>query len=319
MFFSVNSLRARHAKALAMCLFCCTLFSTSPFAYAQTFDTLCDKTPSSCLALLNTAQSKHDVGSESWWELEATRLTWLFEFHQEDELYAALRPWINSTDVPSFYEPLISKLLGKWLVIRGRNDEAAQSFELALEGYAKQYEAKPAQQTALEVLNLLVALNRLAQAEAFVAELVEYEYSDAAFYREVFAELGHIAYRTDNHEKHVEYRLASLEWAKQLDDKQQIGVAFNNYGVALRNIGKIAQAKEAFIKGLSLATSASDAVRISILHLRLAEISHMQNDIAGAREWLSKADLNHLPASEFKRLRELSTRVNATSMTQESN
>lgn len=283
---------------------------------AYSFDELCDKTPHACISSINAAQRQLAFGGEEWWALESTRLTWLFEFQQQDALYAALRPWINNNDVPTTYQPLVTKLVGKWLLMRGRTEEADKTFQQALKAFFASYDAAPTRDTALHILNLLVSLNRLEQAESFVNDLVDQDFDDAAFYREVYAELGHIAYRTNDNAKHVEYRLASLEWAKRLDDKQQISVAYNNYGVALRNAGQLINAQNAFISSLSLAESASDNVRINSLYVRLAEVALMLNDFSGVQQWLAKTDVQQLAAGEFKRLRDLNERVKAAKATQ---
>lgn len=284
-------------------------------AYSTDFDTLCNQNPTSCLTLLDEEQSQLAVGSDAWWQLETVRLTWLFEFHRVDDLYAALRPWVNNPTVPSAHQPFIAMLHGKWLIIKGRTEEAKTTFTQAFEGYLAVYSKSPTQHTALKVLNLLVALNQLKPAEDFVEQLVEQDYDDPAFYREVYAELGHIAHRTDDHIKHVEYRLASLNWAKQVDDEQQIGVALNNYGVALRNSGDYKKAREAFLNGLERAEIASDTVRIHLLHLRLAEVAFKEGDLEQTFSWLNKTDINHLPAAEFKRLRSLTESVRQAKQT----
>ncbi|BFT30136.1 hypothetical protein D210916BOD24_13120 [Alteromonas sp. D210916BOD_24] len=265
--------------------------------------------PAECLSYIDSQQQQQEVGSSQWWELEAVQLTWLFDFQQNDELYAELRPWLNNQDVPEQHQPLISMLYGKWLARNARNEEAKEALTQALNGFEALYDKQHSQQTALLILNLMVELNRFERAEKFVKGLVEKQYKDEAFYREVYAELGHIAYLNKENTKHIKYRLESLHWALKTPDDQQKAVAYNNYAIALRMNGEYKKAREAFLAGLDVATQAGDEVRVNTIRLKLAELALIQNNLDKAHFWLRKVEVDHLPSTAFGEYRKLSVNM----------
>ncbi len=277
--------------------------------YAEDIQVTCDLLPAECLSLIDSQQQQEDLGSPQWWALEAVQLTWLFDFQKNDELYAELRPWLDNDDVPILHKPLVSMFYGKWLARNGRKEEANVSFNEALTGFEGQYTAQPTQHTALLILNLMVELNRFERAEAFVEGLVAKQYADAAFYREVYAELGHIAYLNQQTPKHIDYRLKSLQWALKTPDDQQKAVAYNNYAIALRINGEYKKAREAFLAGLDVATQAVDEVRVNTIRLKLAELALIQNNINKAHFWLRKVEVDYLPSTAFGEYRKLSVKV----------
>lgn len=253
------------------------------------------------------------MGSSAWWDKESIRLNALFESQQFEELYGALRPWIDNADVPKDHQPLVTMLFGKWLQSQGRHKQAIAALEQALQGYSTLYQQTQSQPSALKTLNLLVYLNRVEQAKIFSDELISQHYDDPVFYREMYAELGHIALKNNNNQDHVKYRLASLNWAKQVPDKQQQSVAYNNYAVALRNNGDFPQAQQAFLDALNCAEAAADRVHVNMMKLRLAELALMQQDTEGAQRWLHKIDTTALSFDQIESYRAVFSKVrNAT-------
>lgn len=288
------------------CCFLLLLFSiSSPLASANGIDVICENHAVSCFSEISARQQHQASGSSQWWQLEILRLNSLFHFRKFDELYAVIRPWVNHEDVPVEYQPVINMLFGKWLAINNRKEEAKSAYVQSLSGYEALFEKDPSQETALSILNLLVSLERFESARDFVDVLETNNYNDAEFYREIFAELGHIALKSEHLEQHLFYREKSLFWAKQIDDPQQVAVAYNNYAVALRNYSKFDEARKAFLTGLTYAKAAKDFAQVNTIYLRLAEIENRVSDSAKAAMWLGKVDIEKLPTPQIVYYRKL--------------
>lgn len=270
---------------------------------------ICDRQPSSCFTLIDEQQHSLATGSSIWWELEAVRLSSLFKFQKIDELYVALRPWIDNPDVPGEYQPIVAMMYGKWLQVRDRDSEASAILERALNGFRALNQNHESIHLALKILNLLVLLDKLDEAKAYAEKLVDDDYGSPVFYREVFAELAHIAHRTDAHQEHVKYRRESVRWAEQIPDEQQKAIAYNNYGVALRNNGQYKEAQQAFLDGVEFARQANDITQANKLTLRLAEVAFLMRDLNTAQSFLDKVDVSYIPPSQVAKFRKLSNKI----------
>lgn len=274
-------------------------------ALADDIKDVCNLDPLTCLSETVHRQQSHQAGSLEWWALEELRLESLFELQKNDELYAAVRPWVGNASVPAEYEPVIQLFLGKWLRASERADESKVVLNKALSGFQQQYAAMPSQQSGIRVLNLLVVLDKFDEASAFANELELQNFDAPIFYREMFAELGHVAHRRNALALHIEYRLKSLLWAKKVPDMQQQAIAHNNYGVALRESQKFIMAESAFLDGLVCAEQAKDVAQVNTIRLRIAEVAKLQNNTAKSKQWFNKVVLSELPAVQIRYYRQL--------------
>lgn len=277
----------------------------SSAALADGIKDICNKDPLNCLSETVRWQQTQEANSLEWWALEELRLESLFKLQKNDELYAAVRPWVGNATVPAEYEPVVQLFLGKWLRANERADESKVALNNALLGFQQQYAAIPSQQSGIRVLNLLVVLDKFDQASDFANELELQNFDAPIFYREMFAELGHVAHRRDALALHIEYRLKSLLWAKKVPDMQQQAIAHNNYGVALRESQKFIMAESAFLDGLTCAEQAKDVAQVNTIRLRIAEVAKLQNNTAKSKQWLNKVVLSELPAVQIQYYRKL--------------
>lgn len=266
---------------------------------------MCEQQSAKCFSLIDNHQQNLSNGSDPWWGLETLRLNLLFKFQQIDDFYVALRPWIDHPDVPVKHQPVIAMLYGKWLLRRGRNDEATAVLEEALAGFRTRRQQSESLPLALKTLNVLVILNRFDEAKAYVKELTNSNYDSPLFYREVFAELAHIAHKNNAYQEHVDYRRESVRWAEQVADDQQRAIAYNNYGVALRNNKEYKEAEKAFLAAIKYAKQANDSVQLNKITLRIAEVYLVMQDFNNAQEFLNKIELRYFPPSEIAKYRKL--------------
>ena len=283
--------------------------SYSTLCHSDTLSVSCGEQPAACLQSINKQQQRLASGSDDWWELEVTKLHSLFKFQKIDDLYVALRPWINNPDVPPQYQPHIALIYGKWLQRRRRLDEANVALEQALEGFKALEDKNASAQLELKILNTLVLLNRFEQAKTYVEQLEQKAYDSPLFYREVYAELAHIAHKNDARQAHVEYRRESVRWAKQVPDEQQKAIAYNNYGVALRLNGDYKQAEQALLKAAEHAEQAHDLHQLQKIRLRLGEIYVLLGEPQKAQHYVDIIDLQHLNKSQVAHYRNLARSV----------
>lgn len=265
----------------------------------------CEQQPSKCFSFIDKQQQSMTSGSESWWALEVLRLNFLFKFQKIDDFYVALRPWIDHPDVPEQYQPVISMLYGKWLLRRGRVDESQRWLEQALEDFRTLSQQQESMSVALKILNLLVILNRFDEAKAYVKTLTNQPYDSPVFYREVFAELAHIANKNNAYQQHIDYRRESVRWAEKVADDQQKAIAYNNYGVALRKNKQYTEAEKAFLAAIKYAKRANDNIQLNKITLRVAEVYLLMQNFNKAQEFLEKIELRYFHPSDIAKYRKL--------------
>lgn len=282
-----------------------------PMASASDVYSICNQDPVSCLSAAERQQVPLSDTSLLWWRFEEQRFDALFKLQRIDELYASLRPWIDNSSVPVKYQPIVTLYLGKWLNANERKAEALIELEKSLAGFQLQYEAMPSPQLGIRILNLLVSVERFDEAELFSTSLENAHYDAPILYREIFAEIGHVAYRKKDHEKHIKYRLKSLEWAKRVPDLQQQAIAFNNYAVSLRENKSFTMAEQAFHDGLTCAQQANDKAQENSIRLRLAEVALLQGNVQKARERLKQVSLNELPVLQVSNYRRISDEISS--------
>jgi len=280
-----------------------------PMADASQTFSVCHQDPVSCLSVAELQQNGLSNTSPLWWKLQEQRFDALFNLQRIDELYVLLRPWADNPSVPVQYKPVVSLYLGKWLNANERKAEALTEFNKSLAGFQAQYTATPSPQLGIRILNLLVYVERFDDAELFSTSLERANYDTPSLYREIFAELGHVAYKQKDHEKHIKYRLKSLKWAKKVPDVQQQAIAFNNYAVSLRENKNFAMAEQAFIDGLRCAEQANDTAQENKMRLRLAEVALLQGNVQIARERLKHISLNELPVLQIPYFRKVSDEI----------
>lgn len=294
------------APSLSILLFF-TFFLIHINAASQDIQPLCEESADQCLAKICAQQSYLDENTPPWWALQVRRFDILFNVQRFDELYGLLRPWLENTNSKALpeYKPVVSLFFGKWLRANGRENEAIVALTEALTGLKAQYEKMPTPEVGTRVLNLLGVLGKTKETQDFAVRLEGENYDAPIFYKEIFAELGHLALREGDNAKHIEYRIKSLHWALKLPNLQQQAVAYSNYAVALRNNENYEEAEKAFLKGLACAEQAKDVAQVNSIKLRIAENATLDNDAEKARHWLKRVSVEGLPPLQLARYRNL--------------
>ena len=265
-----------------------------------------------CLTSFESKQAQHEVNTPMWWEFQLQKLDVLFNFQRNDELYATLRPWLNNRTILADVKPPILLYWGKWLRVNHRQDEAEKALRESLAGFKSQFSKAPSPQLGIRILNLLSVLGMNKEAERFALKLETKKYDAPMFYREVFAELGHIALREGDNKKHIDYRIKSLTWAKQVPDLQQQAIAYYGYAVALRNNKDYKQAEVAFIEGLACAEQAQDFAQVNNIKMRIADLALLRAQPEKARTWFRRVSVNDLPSVVVKDYRALAKRISTS-------
>ena len=284
-----------------------TLFIFHATAATKDIQSLCQEQVDQCLSQINAKQSLLIKNTPHWWDLQVRKFDILFNFQRYEELYALLRPWLDSSDLTEIpeYKPLVSLFFGKWLRASGREQEAKLELNKSLTGFKAQYETMPSPQVGIRILNLLTVLGKTKEAQDFAEQLEGENYNAPVFYHEIFAELGHAALKEGDNAKHIEYRIKSLNWALKVPDMQQQAIAYSNYAVALRNNKNHQEAEKAFLDGLACAEQAKDIAQVNSIKLRIAENAMLANDPEKARRWLKQISVEGLPSLQLPRYRKL--------------
>ena len=136
-----------------------------------------------------------------------------------------------------------------------------------------------AQQKYNEGMDLLLTLERKFERRA-----------DALLKLELYENLGHFAVFLKQYEKHLEYRVQAVEWAKLQNHDQRIAVAIYNEARAYQMLKQFEQSLKVFDKALVLAKQAKHNYLVSMTYYRKLTILSDLNRNDEAKKYLNLID-----------------------------
>lgn len=288
MFFMIP--QTKHILYLTKPLTLCLYFLTPSYSNATTYDELakikliCESSSNQCLLVLDDALTSSTSKSRQWYRLKILQLDALFTLQHLEKLSLEIELLRSDNTLPmnlSVYVYIYHAKLnyGNKDIKPTRDylDKAVNLLTLINDKY-------PDPIKLIEIANLQISLKEYEQAKATLLQL-EQKFEDRyhpLFKRELYANLGHIAYFQDDKLLHIKYREKSLKWAKAVKNKQQVGVAYNNVALAYKKAREYKKAEKNYISAISIAESEQDMMNGSISKLKLIEVIFLQGNIEKA-------------------------------------
>jgi hypothetical protein len=253
----------------------------------------CLQSTPSCLALLEVALNDSQPSSTQWYRFKKLRLIALFDLQKTTQLTQEINYWMSLSEselsqLPPNFAVYIYIYNAKLANASGTDEKHQQEATLYLDKAVKLLsdinETAPSPFRLIEIANLQISMKRYEQAKKTLHDLDD-KFSHVehpVFKQELFANLGHIAYLTNEKDLHIEYRKESLLWTLKTTNTQQKSVAHLNLAVAYQKNAQYKNAELHYREVKKLSTIAQDHQVYESSTLRLIEVVHLQGNIAEA-------------------------------------
>jgi len=241
-------------------------------------EVVCEKSSRQCLLSLESALISTATKSRPWYRLKLLQLEALFTLQQFDKLTNEIDPLLTYDALPVSFSVYVYLYHAKLSYGRGEVTTAKVYLNKAVNLLTEINEKSPKPMRLIEIANLQISMRdfELANTTLLKLELKFKNRYHPIFKRELYANLGHVAYFRDNKELHLEYREKSLNWALKTNNNQQIGIAHNNFAWAYQDIGNYKFAEQHYSQAVKYAEMEQDEINGSISQLRLIEVVLLQ-------------------------------------------
>ena len=218
LFLTVNNKRF---SSIAMTVLISASFIVHNSALATSYqeitkiDKQCQASSNECLKVIDDALSSLIINSRPWAHLKLLQLDALFNLQKFDALAQELTPLIANDNLPVNFSVYVYIYHAKLLLGNQEKDLAQQYLAKAVSLLNEINDKYPEPVRLIEIANVQIVLKDYQQAKKTLQQL-ELKFKDRyhpVFKRELYANLGHIAYFQDEKALHIRYREKSLEWA----------------------------------------------------------------------------------------------------------
>jgi tetratricopeptide (TPR) repeat protein len=279
---------------------CCILFLTAYSKNASASHDIhhvCQKSPATCLAQIDTELNKTQEQSRLWFNLLQYKLDALFNLKMIHSLKEQIAPWINGKELPIPFQVSVYIYHIKTLP----SDTSAADKQYFIDKAKKQLtllnDIYPNPIKLVELANLQVQIGEVQEAFTRLQAL-ENKYArrnDPLFQMELYANLGHAAHRLDLAEEKIEYYIKALEWSIEYGNQQQIAVSYYNVAKSQLNESQFKQSANSFSKSVKYARSSHDTTLLAQAQLFLAQSYIELKKYKDAHLVLSDTQLNDMP------------------------
>jgi tetratricopeptide (TPR) repeat protein len=278
-------------KSLGLCTF---LFFISVASVAnentKNIHVTCERNPEQCLAELPSYLSSVPLHSRVWFQYKLYQVNAMFELLLLDDLLVEISPWINATDIPLKFKLSVHIYYAKLMKSKGFESEANQYLQKSIQILQDVNEVSPDPMLEVQIANTLNSLGLYQQGYDLLLPLEE-KYKNRhmpKFKHELYENLGHFAYRLGDLDKHVEYRLLALQWAKEFGNLVQEAISTYNVARSYQMLEAYEKAFEYFLIAEQLqAIGESDQ---NMIWYRRAEMSLAQGNVKDAQTYFSKVN-----------------------------
>ena len=281
LFLTVNNKRF---SSIAMTVLISASFIVHNSALATSYqeitkiDKQCQASSNECLKVIDDALSSLIINSRPWAHLKLLQLDALFNLQKFDALAQELTPLIANDNLPVNFSVYVYIYHAKLLLGNQEKDLAQQYLAKAVSLLNEINDKYPEPVRLIEIANVQIVLKDYQQANKTLLQL-ELKFKDRyhpVFKRELYANLGHIAYFQDEKALHIRYREKSLEWAIEANNNQQVGIAYSNLAVAFRKAGNYQLSEQNYKQAVKISQVEQDDINGAISNIRLIEVILLQ-------------------------------------------
>jgi tetratricopeptide (TPR) repeat protein len=249
-----------------------------------TIDRICVSSPTKCLGLIDDVLVSSTPNSRQWYRLKLHQLDAFFTLQQFEKLSLEVNFLLTDQTLPINVSVYVYLYHAK-LCFKNKDIIQAHEYINKTVNLMTQLNDKyPNPMRLIEIANLQTSMKDYEPAQKTLLQLekkFESRYHPI-FKRELYANLGHVAYYQGDNDLHLQYRKKSLLWALKVDNNQQIGIAYNNFAWAYQKIGDYKNAEKNYTQAIEIARIEQDDINGTITQLRLVEVTFLQGKIERA-------------------------------------
>jgi len=296
-------------KLLTLCLSLLVHLNNNATTYEELakIETICQQSSRQCLLSLDSALTSSTIKSRQWSRLKLLQLDALFTLQQFKELADEVDILLTYDGLPINFSVYVYLYHAKLSYGEKKLTTAREFLNKAVNLLTEINDKYPKPMRLIEIANLQVSMRDYEQANKTLLQLAQ-KFKDRyhpIFKRELYANLGHVAYFQEDIALHLQYRKESLKWALRANNNQQVGIAYNNLAWAFQKAENYEYAEKNYALAIKIAQMEQDYINGSISQIRLVEVVLLQNDIEKALKLFKQLPLrpnNKNPSEHYNKL-----------------
>lgn len=250
----------------------------------------CQQSTAQCLALLEVGLNGSKKYSRQWFRFKQLRLNALFELQRFQPLQQEINQWLTDEgeqriEMPPNFAVYVYIYHAKLQLSDTDNKEANLYLHKAVNLLNDINIKLPSPIRLIEIANLQISMQNYDQAKSTLLNLENKfkERNNPGFKQELYANLGHIAWKQADDDLHIEYRKKSLKWALETPNTQQKSVAHLNLAFAYQKAALFYNAEINYNASLTFSELIGDDRTTESARLRLLEVVYSQGKIEQAK------------------------------------
>jgi tetratricopeptide (TPR) repeat protein len=244
-------------------------------------DRICVSSASKCLLSLEGALATSKPNSRQWYRLKLLELDALFALQQFKDLSDEIDRLLTRETLPLNFSVYVYLYHAKLSFGKKELSQAHEYLDKAINLLTQINDKYPKPMRLIEIANLQISMKDFGLAKDTLLQL-ELKFENRyhpIFKRELYANLGHVAYFQNDKPLHIKYRKQSLSWALKANNNQQAGIAYNNLAWAYQQTENYKFAEVNYAQSIKLAQMEQDDINGSISQLRLIEVVFLQEKL----------------------------------------
>ena len=268
------------AVLLSMSLIMNSTTLAASYEEISTIEKKCESSSNICLKIIDSALTSTTKNTRPWNHLKRLQLDALFNLQKFDILAEELAPLLANNNLPVNFAVYVYIFHAKLLLGNQEIDLAKQYLNKSV-GLLHEINNKyPNPLRLIDIANVQIVLKDYEQANKTLLQL-ESKFTDRyhpVFKRELYANLGHVAYFQHEENLHITYREKSLKWAIASDNNQQIGIAHSNLAWAYFKIKNYKLSEKHYRQAVKISEIEQDEINGAISKVRLTEVILLQGN-----------------------------------------
>jgi len=262
----------------SLCVFISNHCTATTYDELADIGRVCKSSPDRCLLSLDDALSSSPPNSRQWYHLKQLQLDAFFTLQQFKKLSDEIDTLLTKDSLPINFSVYVYLYHAKLSFGENQLLQAHEYLDKAVNLLTQINDKYPKPMRLIEIANLQVSLKDYGLAKDTLMQL-ELKFENRyhpTFKRELYANLGHVAYFQEDKILHIKYRKQSLKWALRANNNQQVGIAHNNLAWAYQQTRDYKLAEKNYTKAVKFAQREKDFINGSISQLRLVEVVLLQ-------------------------------------------
>jgi tetratricopeptide (TPR) repeat protein len=255
---------------------------------------ICLQSSPECLAYLEIGLNASKPYSRQWFRFKQLRLFNLFDLKKWTLLRQEVNYWLLDDKMPTNFAVYVYIYHAKLKFSEQSTAEYTHYLTKATNLLSEINTKSFSPLRLIEIANLQISLQNYAQAKQTLKQLdkkfAKRDYP--VFKQELYANLGHIALKENNHEEHIQYRQKSLKWALNTPNQQQIAIAYANLAWAYQAVKQYKKSAINYKTSIDYSKKVHDDNTTIRSQMRLVQVLCLQGIIDEAEKLYTHISMN---------------------------